>query len=113
MEAVVDRIFKDIKVYPHVGNFAQSPTGESYITFVCGAEKAEGAKGLTAKTREYAFDFFEKGLKEYVSSRPSDSILYWRQKPQLETEYGKIKISCRLLLSNKPVIQSHDKNEVV
>lgn len=82
------------KIYPWIGNFSQSPTGEEYITVT-------------------ATDFYYYLLKvgRMFNESDRDDILYIRRLPTPSTYNNELKIYSRFLISKKPMIQFADGNK--
>jgi hypothetical protein len=119
------------KVYPHTGNFKSAPTGENYLTFDSGGIKHEFESYYSFPNRSEAWRNFRANLKKYKQN--TVGTLYWRLPPIMRSfqddvgpgwydtitdEYNNpvfggtvFTVRARLLISDKPIIQSHDWNE--
>jgi hypothetical protein len=112
LQAIVDSRKLDVSVYPHLGNYRHAPTGEPY-------------KGYAVWNMKKNIALISMGRTLYtICQNHPGSTLYWRCKfkaihgatenlddPRDTIRYG-WKVYARFLVSDKPVIQSHDFNEV-
>jgi len=114
-----------------------SVTGEPYTLFVNGVGKPEGVMTPDyVSDEETAIKVAWEGFKSYSNASGSDSVLYWRIKPELYTwdmtetnHYNmagdsvvdrkcqatyhdpRVRLRMRILLSNNPVLNNNNKKE--
>ena len=121
LQAIVDSRKLKVIVYPYLGNWKCAPTGEKYFTVCSRGIKSEGEYQSGFKSSKVAWKEYGRQLRLIIQratmgfEKPIQT-LYWRQKPELMSGDGQFgheyKVFSRLLISDKPVTQSHDYNLV-
>lgn len=87
------------------GNYSEAPTGEPYVTIVGGGIKEEGELFPCYFLSEaFAIQFWLDAVNKY--SEGKSGTLYWRVKPEMMGRKKVWLIYSRLLISDKPQIQS-------
>lgn len=89
------------QVHPEDGNCSTCPTGERFETFMSSITVQNG------QPDDICDDELASFLIASIGKRfPSFGVLYWRIRPQFETEYvgenRKRSLRCRLFISDKP-----------
>ena len=72
---------------PNRRNWSRAPNGEPYVTIDCGGIKPHGDETAFCATEEAAVEAWSRAVRGYLPSVPS--ILYWRERPQIEKRRGK------------------------
>jgi hypothetical protein len=122
LEICVAEFEKAFRVHSEVGDNAHAPTGEPYVIIVCGGLKEEGADcPAFATTPQRAIEMWAEAIARHAQPfhRNASARLYWRTRPALDSElYLPVGITdpaggltlwqvySRLLISDKPIIQS-------
>lgn len=102
---------------------AWAMTGEPYVVLNIGwgpfnqvYTKEEGfpfGAEYYGATEELALDAMKEAFRGYISDKPKNSTLYWRERPTLE-QHPKTKtfnFYCRLLVSDKPENYARDMSK--
>jgi hypothetical protein len=109
------------KVYPEVGMYRYSPTGELYWTVVPNGIKKEGKSKEFYESSLEAIEQYKKTVLEIFNTswyrhsyksatrNANSETLYFRRTPVLIEHEGIYSVWSRFLISDKPVIEDFEK----